>query len=169
MIKLDDIDKKIIEQLQTNARTTNSQLAADAGISPPGMLERVKRLENAGILRKYVALVDPEKVGKGTMAMVSVSLAGHQLQNISHFTEEINKIEEVLECYHIAGENDYLLKVAVKDIQEYEQFILEKLTKIKGISRLKTSFVLSTIKHETKLHINNIEKTTNGKKKKVQK
>ncbi|MGD8779202.1 MAG: Lrp/AsnC family transcriptional regulator [Ignavibacteria bacterium] len=153
-MKFDEIDKKVLDTLQTNARITNAQLANDAGISPPGMLERVRRLENTGVIRKYVALINPEKVGRGTLAMVSVSLAVHQIPSIDSFTEEINKLEEVLECYHLAGEHDFLLKVAVQDIRDYENFMLTKLTKIKGVSKIKTSFILSTVKYDTKLNIN---------------
>ena len=154
-MKLDHIDQQILDTLQENAKTTNAQLAADAGISPPGMIERVKRLENSGVIKKYVALLDPYSVGRGTFAMVSVSLAVHQISSLEYFTEKIDALEEVLECYHVAGEHDYLLKVAVADINDYEKFILEKLTKIEGVSKIKTSFVLSTIKYNTKLHINN--------------
>ncbi len=152
-MNLDEIDVKILNTLQENGRTTNAQLAAEAGISPPGMLERVKRLERAGVMKKYVALIDHEKIGKGTMAMVQVSLAIHQLPSIDSFTEEINKLHEVLECYHITGEEDFLLKVVVENIQAYEKFILEKLTRIKGIEKIKTSFVLSTIKYNTHIPV----------------
>ncbi len=153
-MKFDDIDKKILDTLQSNARITNAQLAQDAGISPPGMLERVRRLENSGVIKKYVALLNPEKVGRGTLAMVSISLDVHQIPQIEKFTEEINKVEEVLECYHLAGGDDFLLKVAVNDISDYENFMLTKLTKIPGVSKVKTSFILSTVKFDTKLNIN---------------
>ena len=152
-MKIDETDKKIINILQENGRITNAQLAAEIGISPPGMLERVKRLENAGIIHRYVALVNPEKVNKGTLAFVSVSLAAHRLQAIDRFTEEINKLPEVLECYHIAGGDDFLLKVAVKDIREYEELVLHKLTPIKGVNKINTTFILSTIKYDTKIQV----------------
>ena len=152
-MKTDKLDKKIIGILQDDARISNVKLAEQVGISPPAMLERVKRLERSGIIRKYVALVDPEKVGKETFALVSVSLAIHQLQSIDGFTRQINKLDEVLECYHIAGSDDFMLKVAVKNIPDYEKFILEKLTRIKGVSKINTSFILSTVKYNTKIQI----------------
>lgn len=153
-MKLDKTDKKILDTLQENAKITNAQLAAEAGISPPGMIERVKRLENSGVIKKYVALVNPGAVGKGTLAMVNVSLGAHHLASIDTFTDKINKMEEVLECYHIAGEDDFLLKIIVEDINSYEKFLLEKLTKVEGVSKIKTTFVLSTVKYNTKIHFN---------------
>lgn len=135
MTRLNATDKKILEILQTDAKITNVELAAKVGISPPAMLERVKKLESSGIIEKYVALVNPQKVGRETFAMVSVSLTQHQLPTINLFVKEINKLEEVLECFHVTGKEDFLLKVVVKNIPDYEKFILEKLTKIKGVDR----------------------------------
>jgi Lrp/AsnC family transcriptional regulator, leucine-responsive regulatory protein len=152
-MKLDSTDKKILNILQNNGRITNSQLASEIGISPPGMLDRVKRLENAGYIEKYVALVNPEKVGRGTMAIVLVSLAIHQIPSLDRFTEEINQLDEVLECFHVSGEDDFMLKVAVENIQEYEDFVVNKLTRIQGINKINTSFILSTVKYNTKFHI----------------
>ena len=152
-MKLDKTDIKILEILQNNGRITNAQLAAEIGISPPGMLDRVKRLETAGVIQKYVPMVNPTKVGKGIMATVLISLAVHQIPSLDRFTEEINRLDDVLECYHITGEDDFLLKIAVADIQAYENFVINKLTKIKGINKIKTSFILSTVKYNTQNHI----------------
>ena len=93
MTRLNATDKKILEILQTDAKITNVELAAKVGISPPAMLERVKKLESSGIIEKYVALVNPQKVGRETFAMVSVSLTQHQLPTINLFVKEINKLE----------------------------------------------------------------------------
>jgi Lrp/AsnC family leucine-responsive transcriptional regulator len=150
---LDPIDKKILDLLQENGRMTNAQLAKDVGLSPPPMLERVRKLEKQGIIRKYVALVDPKKVDRGTMALVSVSLRFHQKNAIQEFVKEIQNIPEILECHHITGEEDYVLKVAIKDIEEYERFLHERLTRISGIRKIKTSFILKTIKHQTKVPV----------------
>jgi len=155
MFKLNVTDRKILELLQTDARITTVELASKVGISPPAMLERVKRLENSGVIEKYVALVNPQKVGRETFAMISVSLVQHQLPTINQFVKEINKLEEVLECFHVTGKEDFLLKVVVKNIPDYEKFILEKLTKIKGVSRVNTTFILSTFKQSTKIPIVN--------------
>uniref|UniRef100_A0A7V2ZLJ4 Lrp/AsnC family transcriptional regulator n=1 Tax=Ignavibacterium album TaxID=591197 RepID=A0A7V2ZLJ4_9BACT len=152
-MKIDLIDKQILAILQQDARITNVQLAKKIGISPPAMLERVKRLEKNGIIKRYVAILDPPKVSKGVFALVSVSLSAHQLASIDQFTKQIKKLDEVLECYHVAGEEDFILKIAVSSIQDYENFILSKLTKINGVSKVNTKFVLSTVKYNTKIKI----------------
>jgi len=152
-MKLDETDKKILDRLQTDANITNSQLASEFNISPAGMLERVKRLENSGIIRRYVALVDPEKAGKGMLAFTSVSLSVHQLNSLENFKEEIQKLSEVLECYYVAGEEDFILKIALKDMREYENFLMHKLTKFEGVSKIKTTFVLSSVKFDTKIDV----------------
>ena len=152
-MKLDSIDKKILDILQENARITNLELANRTGISPPATLERVKRLEKNGVIKKYVALVNPAKINKGTFALVSVALIIHQIPSIESFTKQINKLEEVLECYHITGSDDFMLKIAVENIEQYEKFILNKLTKIRGVSKVTSNIVLSTVKYNTKIHI----------------
>lgn len=152
-MKLDEVDKKILSILQEEGRITNARLAERIGISPSPTLERVKKLEQAGIIRKYVALVAPEKINKGTMALVHVSLAGHQLDSLEHFIKRIKALPEVLECYHISGEDDFLLKVAVSGIEDYREFVVNRLTGIGGISKIRTSFVLDTVKNATKYEI----------------
>ena len=150
---LDDIDKKVLNLLQDNGRITNAQLAKEVGISPPPTLDRVRKLEKNGYIQKYVALVDPKKLDRGTMAFVSVSLRLHQKDAIQEFVNEIQKIPEVLECHHITGEEDYLLKVVIKDIEHYKQFLLDKLTQFDGISKIKTSFIMNTLKQETRIPV----------------
>lgn len=150
---LDHIDKKILMLLQANGRITNAELAKQVGLSPPPMLERVRKLEKNGYIRKYVALIDPKKLDQNTMAFVSVSLRFHQKKAIQQFVTEIQKIPEVLECHHITGEEDYLLKVVMKDIEEYKRFLLDKLTQFSGISKIKTSFILTTLKQETNIPV----------------
>ncbi len=152
-MKIDSIDKQILSILQQDAQITNVELAKKIGISPPTMLERVKRLEKNGIIKRYVAIVDPLKINKSVFAMVSVSLSAHQLSSVDQFTRIIKKLDEVLECYHVAGEEDFILKVAVGSIDEYEKFILNKLTKINGVNKINTKFVLSTVKYNTKIKI----------------
>lgn len=153
MIKLDDTDIRILDILQSDAHITNLNLAREVGISPPTMLERVKRLENSGVIKKYICLVDPEKVGRDTMAFVQVSLSVHQMSSVDEFRRSIDNLDEVLECHHISGEDDFLLKVSVRSIKDYEKFVLEKLSRIKGVSKVKTNFCLSTFKYETKITI----------------
>lgn len=152
-IKLDDIDKKILNTLQENGRITNAQLANEVGLSPPPMLERVKKLEKNGIIKKYVAILDQNKIDKSTIVIVSLSLARHRIKSLDQVNKEILNFPEVLECYHIAGEEDYLLKVVVKDVQEYEEFILKKLAQIPAIGKIKSHVVLSALKSDTKINI----------------
>lgn len=153
-MKFDKIDQLVLEQLQTGSNVTNAQLAADAGISPPAMLERVRRLEKSGVIKKYVALADHEKLEKGTMVFVAITLAKHGAEPVAAFREWMESQPEILECHHIAGDSDFLLKVVVCDIKEYEGFALNKLGKFKAIDRVKTTFVLSEMKYETRVQVN---------------
>ncbi len=151
--KLDEIDKKILNILQDDGRITNAQLANQVGLSPPPMLERVKKLEKNGIIKKYVAILEPGKVDKSTVVIVSLSLARHRIKSIENVTQKLLEFPEIMECYHIAGEADYLLKVIVKDVLQYEAFILKKLVQIPAIQRIKSHVVLSTLKSDTKIAI----------------
>ncbi len=153
MTKFDEIDKKILNILQHNGRITNAELASKVGLSPPPMLERVKKLEKNGVITKYVALLDPKKINKATIVFIMLSLARHRLNSLDQIKEEIQKFFEVLECYSITGEEDYLLKVMVENVEEYEQFMMHKLAKIPAISRIKSFVVLSTLKYDTKVEI----------------
>ncbi len=150
---INDTDKKILNILQQDGRITNSKLAADIGISPPAMLERVKRLEASGVIDKYVAIVDREKTGFGLLAMVMVSLSLHQISSLQNVKERLIDLDEVLECYQLTGDADFLLKVAIKDMNRYTEFVNNKLSDIPGIQNIKTSFVLDTLKYSTMLKL----------------
>ncbi len=153
MKKIDDTNKKILRILQGNGSITNSDLSSRVGLAPATTLERVKKLENAGIINKYVALVNPEKVGKPIIAFVELYMKEHSGRTIKQFAEDISNIPEVLECYHISGSQDFLLKVITSDIKSYESFALEKLSEIPNIGRVNTMFVLSTVKSDTDIPI----------------
>lgn len=155
-MNIDRIDKKILEILQDNGRLTNSDLAKAVDKSPPPTAERVKKLEKNGYIKKYVAIVDPAKVGITCFTYVEVTLVRHGKDAVERFMSSIVEIEEVLECHHITGDADFLLKVATKDIPTYEQFIIQTLTALPDIQHLKTSVVLSTLKQETKITIGEI-------------
>jgi Lrp/AsnC family leucine-responsive transcriptional regulator len=147
--ELHPTDKRILEILQAQGRIPNVQLAAEVGLSPSAVLERVRKLEERGIIERYVTLLDNRKVGFGTVAFVAVSLNLHQTDSIENFNRFIKENDRVLECHHIAGAEDYLIKVYARDIDEYEHFLLEGLTRTRGIDKVKTMFVLSTLKRET--------------------
>ena len=150
---MDRTDRRILEILQRSARTTNKQLAEAVDLSPPAVLERVKKLEERGVIQKYVALLDEAKAGKGTRAFVSVSLELHDPKSIERFTRAVQESPAILECYHLAGDEDYLLKVLAGDIAEYEAFLLNTLTRIPGVRKVRTLFVLSTIKKATEIRL----------------
>lgn len=145
-IKLDPIDKQIIEKLQANAKITNSQLAQEIGLSPAPTLERVRKLENAGIIKSYHASIDTEKLGLGVGIFILISLSSHKKNQIKSFVEKINQIPEVVECHHITGAGDFLLKVLTKDIGSYQSLILDKLVDIEEIGNMQSMVILSTFK-----------------------
>lgn len=148
---MDRTDKRILNILQRNGRITNAKLAAEIGISPPAMLERVKRLEASGLIRQYAALVDREKAGFGLLAIIIISVSLHQITSLKEVKNQLLALEEVQECYQLTGDVDFLLKAAVRDMPAYTAFINEKLTAIPGIQNIRTSFVLETIKNTTVL------------------
>lgn len=150
---LDAIDRQILGILQQNGRMTNSALAEAVGLTATPMLQRIKKLEQRGVITKYVALVDPASLGRSTMAFVLVKLSAHKLTTHEIFLATVRDMSEVLECHHIAGEDDFLLKVVVRDIREYEYFLLHRISRIPDIDRVKTTFVLSTSKNETAIPV----------------
>ena len=156
-MSLDATDIKILTLLQDNGRITNSRLAKEAGISPPAMLERVKRLEASGVIHQYVTLLDREKVGFGLLVMTMISLSFHQISSLQQVMEQLRALEEVLECYQITGDSDFLIKVAVKDMNSYTAFVNNKLSGIPGIQNITTSFVLETVKSTAALPIKSTE------------
>jgi len=150
---LDATDIKILTILQDNGRITNSKLAADIGISPPAMLERVKRLEASGVIEKYVAILNREKTGFGLLAIINISLSLHQISNLQLVKERLVQLDEVLECYQMTGDIDFLLKVAIQDMNSYTEFVNNKLSGIPGIQNIKTSFVLAALKSDTAINL----------------
>lgn len=151
MKHLDETDVQILAILQTEGRITNADLAKRVGLSPPSVLQRVRALERAGLIKAYVALLDADRLGLKTTVLAMISLAMHQDQPIERFRRSVMEIEEIVECYHVSGEFDFLLKIIVKDIKAYEMLIREKLSKIRGIHQIRSSFVLGVNKHTTKI------------------
>ncbi len=148
---LDEVDVRLLALLQDDGRITNADLAKSVGLSPPSVLQRVRALEKAGLIRGYHALLDADRLGLKITAFAMVTLALHQEQPIERFRRSVQDIDEILECYHISGEFDFIMKIVVRDIRAYEQLIREKLSKIKGIGTIRSSFVLAPTKHTTKL------------------
>ncbi len=148
---LDETDVQLLHLLQNDGRMTNAELAKRVGLSPPSVLQRVRALEKAGLIKDYVALLDPDRLGLRLTAMVMISLSLHQEQPIERFRRSIHGIPEIMECYHVSGDFDFLLKVSVRDMRAYEVFLREKLSKIKGIGKITTNFVLATTKQVTQI------------------
>ena len=157
------VDKRILEILQAQGRIPNVQLAAEVGLSPSAVLERVRKLEERGIIERYVTLLDSRKIGLGTIAFVGVTLHHHQAGAIQSFHRFVSESDKVLECYHVAGAEDYILKVYAQDIDDYERFLLSSLTKTRGVDKVTTMFVLSTLKRETAMPLGGIEIKNGGK------
>ncbi len=144
-MKLDEIDTRLLEHLKANARQTVKELAHKVGLSITPTFERIKRLERLGIIRGYTLVIDKKLVGKGLRVLCQVSLKEHNEKQILLFESEVQSLEEVSECLHIAGNFDYLLSVEVKDMDEYEKFLKQKLAKLSNISQVQSSFVLGSV------------------------
>jgi Lrp/AsnC family leucine-responsive transcriptional regulator len=143
---LDDTDLRILELLQTEGRLPNAELARRVGLTPPPTLERVRRLERAGVIRGYQARIDPRALGRRLTVFAAVSLTMHESGAVGAFTEAVRAVPEVLECHHLTGESDYLLKVVVADTADYERLLRERLLRLPGVQRVQSSVVLSTLK-----------------------
>lgn len=148
---LDTIDIAILQELQNDGRISNVELAERINLSPPATHARLKRLDEQGYIQDYVALLDQEKLGFDMMCFISVSLQLHQPEELENFRAIINDIPEVLECFHVTGEFDYLLKVIIQNRKDLQRFVVNQLTPIPGVARIYTSLVLSELKSTTEL------------------
>ena len=152
--KLDNIDLKILKLLQENSKITNLDLSKRIGLSPAPTLERVKKLEQSGVIQSYHAKVDSSKLGLNVGTFVLVSLAWQKENALDNFIEKIQNIDEVTEGYIITGDGDFLLRVVCKDIPAYEQLLFKKLSQIEEVERLKTLMTLSKVKKSKILPFN---------------
>jgi len=145
-VLLDDIDRELLTALQRDARQTNAELARRVDLSAAGLHKRLRRLEEGGVITGYVAQVDREVVGYDMLCFVQVTLQRHEPDAVNNFRREVQSMAEVLECHHLTGEFDYLLKVIVCNRKHLEHFILNTLTPVRGMDKIRTSLVLSEIK-----------------------
>ena len=145
---MDAIDKRILMVLQNDAKANIKIIAEKSGLSVSPTFTRIKKLEQLGYIKKYVALLDEVKIGKSIQVFCQVTLSIHSKEVIDNFKKQIAKLHDVMGCYHVSGNYDFLLKIAVKDMNEYQQFAVEKLSVIEGISNVQSSFVLEEIKNE---------------------
>jgi Lrp/AsnC family leucine-responsive transcriptional regulator len=151
MTNLDATDKQILNLLQEDAKYTNKEIAEKLNMTTTPIFERIKKLEREGFIQKYVALVDRKKVQLSLLAFCDVSLKEHTTEYLECFQRDVQSLEEVVECYHIAGMFDYLLKVVVPDMDTYQNFVAKKLASLDNIGRVQSSFVMTEIKYSTAL------------------
>ena len=149
--QLDTIDWKILDRLQGDARVSNVKLAEAVHLSPSPCLTRVRELEAGGYISRYVTLLDPLKIGLTVSVFIQVTLEKQVEKQLGSFEAAIQKRPEVMECYLMTGDSDYLLRVVVPDIQALERFIVDHLTRIPGIANIRSSFALKQVKYQTAL------------------
>src|SRR5690606_24321904 len=153
---LDRTDCKILALLQEDARLPNVELAQSVGLSPSPCLRRVKLLEEGGVIRRYVTLLDPAQVGLPVSVFVQVTLESQVESALQVFEEAVRKHPEVMECYLMTSDADYLLRVVAPDLESYQRFLLDHLTRIPGVASIKSSFALKQVGYRTALPLNHI-------------
>ena len=149
--ELDPIDRRILGELQRNGRISNVDLAAAVGLSPSPSLRRVRDLESAGVIGRYAAIIDQNAAGRSLSVFVQVTLERQIETALDAFERSVSERPEVMECYLMTGDSDYLLRVVVADVSAYEVFLKDHLTRIPGVSAIKSSFALNRVKYETAL------------------
>lgn len=155
-VKLDRIDKNIIQALQNNGRMQNNDLAREIGLSPSSCLRRVKLLEEAGVIQSYTTVVDPQKIGLQLILFSRIWLTGQDAETIDTFIEAMKELPQVMECYIILGECDAMLKVVVPDLESYRKFQSAHLTKKNGITSVKTDLPSQIIKQSFQLPLDDL-------------
>ena len=152
-VALDAIDRKILEHLQADGRMSLADLAGKVGLSPSPCLRRVRNLERAGVIARYVAVLDQRAVGLPVSVFVSIKLEKQKQEALDRFAKAIARWPEVLECYLMTGPRDYWLRVVVPDLAAYERFVKQKLTRLEGIASIESSFALEQVKYTNVLPV----------------
>ena len=156
--KLDRFDRKILDQLQRDGGLSNQELAERVGLSPSPCSRRVKALEEAGVIAKRVTVLDPKRLGLAMTVLITIGMDRHTPERFEKFETTVNALPEVLECYMITGlQADYQLKVVVPDMDHYQAFLLNKITRIPGVTGVHSSFVMRRIIDRTELPLNYLE------------
>lgn len=150
---LDSIDKKLLFLLQTDSKRTTAALSLKLDLSVTAVYERIKKLEREGIIDKYVVLVNRAKVEKGFVVFCHLKLIQHTKEFLTKFESEVVKLKEVLECHHVSGDYDYILKILVKDMEAYREFLVTKLTTLEHIGSTHSTFMISEVKNTTVIEI----------------
>ena len=153
MDELDDIDLSLLRLLAENAKYTNKELAALVNLSPSPVFERIKRLESKGYIKKYIAILEAEKFNQGFIVFCHIKLKQHNKEIGHKFVADIMNIEEVVECYNISGDYDFILKVYARDMKHYQDFVFNKLGMVESIGSTHSTFVMSEIKNTHNISI----------------
>ena len=157
-MKLDRIDRRILEAIQRNGRITNLELAEAVGLSPTPCARRVKRLEESGIIDRHVTLLNQSRLGLKLTAFITITMDRHTPERFDNFERQVSEFPEVIECAVVTGSAaDYLLKAVVPDMEYYEAFLLGKLTRIEGVTGVQSSFVLRPVVRKTELPLDHID------------
>ncbi len=146
---LDSTDKKLLQLLQQNSKQTTKELSLKLNLSVTAVYERIKKLEKQKVIKQHTVLLDKNKIDRAFMVFCHVKLIQHSKENIIEFEKEINKLNEVLECFHVSGDYDYILKVCVSNMDEFREFLVAKLTAIKNIGSTQSSFTIGEVKNTT--------------------
>ena len=150
---LDSVDKKLINLLQKDSKQTTKQLSLQLNLSVTAVYERIKKLEKENVVKKYVAIINKNKIEKSFLVFCHIKLIQHSKEHVTTFENEVLKLKEVSECYHVSGEYDYILKVYVKDMDEYRDFMVTKLTTISHIGSTHSTFTIEEVKNTTAINI----------------
>jgi len=153
MLKIDNTDKQILEILQTNSNQSIKQIAAQLNLTNTPVHERIKKLEKSGIIASYTANIDAKKIGKNLLVYTNVSLKEHAKEFILNFETKIQATKSVIECHHVSGEHDYILKVLVKNMDDYRDFLTNQLAKIANIGNVHSSFVVGEVKKSAVIYV----------------
>lgn len=152
-MELDEIDRKLLNFLQEDSKQTTKELSYKLNLSVTAVYERIKKLEKQKVIFQYVALLNKESVQRNFVVLCHVKLMQHSKEYILEFEKEIKNLNEVTECFHVSGDYDYILKICLKDIQEYREFMVTKLTTLHHIGSTHSSFMISEVKNSTRIHL----------------
>ncbi|RUT73047.1 Lrp/AsnC family transcriptional regulator [Ancylomarina longa] len=153
MENLDQTDRTILRILQNDSKKTAKEIAAMLNLTVSPVYERIRRLENQGFIKKYVAILDKDRIGRSITAICQISMRYHDESFIDEFEKQIQSLNEVQECYHMAGQVDFILKIHVQSLESYHEFVRYQLSKIKNIGVINSNFVIKEIKHTSEYYI----------------
>jgi Lrp/AsnC family leucine-responsive transcriptional regulator len=146
---MDSIDKKLLALLQQDTKKTTKELSVKLNLSVTAVYERIKKLEREGIIDQYVALLNRNKINKGFVVFCHIKLIQHSKEFLTTFEHQVIKLEEILECFHVSGDYDYILKICVKDMEAYREFMVTKLTSLQHIGSTHSTFMIGEVKNTT--------------------